>query len=538
MGEPTFTFPALLAEAYKQYPNNIALSFVSEEAITYTQLKTEVDKLSAYLMNLGVEPGDRVALLAQNMPNWPISYLATVSIGAVIVPLLPDFHADEIANIIAHSGSKQIFVSKSLLHKLETCEQSIKNNAILIDSFSWIEPVAETPEPKIEINTGTLAAIIYTSGTTGKSKGVMLSHENICFTAFYSGTIQPMNQYDRFLSILPLSHTYENSLGMVLPLMVGAAVYYLRKAPTPAVLLPAMKVVKPTVMLSVPLIIEKIHRQKVVPTIKKSTIGRVLYRFGPTRKLLHKKAGKSLKETFGGHLKFFGIGGAKLNPETEKFLNDAGFPYAIGYGLTETAPLLAGAPPFSTKLQSTGPQMQGVTLKINEPEKHNGEGEIWAKGRNVMLGYYNDEAATKEVITDDGWIKTGDLGCFDKDGYLFIKGRSKNVIIGSGGENIYPEEIESVINNFRFVLESLVVEKKGKLVAMVHFNKEEIETHYKHIKHEVQNYAEKVVEELQAELQHYVNSKVNKFSQIQLIVVQTAPFQKTATQKIKRYLYC
>jgi long-chain acyl-CoA synthetase len=263
----------------------------------------------------------------------------------------------------------------------------------------------------------------------------------------------------------------------------------------------------------------------------------MLYGISPVRKKLNRIAGKKLMQTFGGELKFFGIGGAKLDKVVEKFLIEARFPYAIGYGLTESSPLLAGTNPQITKWQSTGPAMEGVTLKISNPDPVTGEGEIWAKGPNVMKGYYKEPDLTKSVFSEDGWFKTGDLGIFDDQQFLFIKGRLKNIIIGANGENIYPEEIESVINNFHYVVESLVVQKKGKLVAMVHFNQEEIALRYQHLKAEVSNYVENIIDQLIEELQDYVNSRVNKFSRVQIIILQPVPFKKTPTQKIKRFLY-
>jgi len=336
---------------------------------------------------------------------------------------------------------------------------------------------------------------------------------------------------------LPLSHSYENTLGLILPVLGGACVYYLRKPPTPAVLIPAMAEVKPTVMLTVPLIMEKIYFNKILPTFNDKAILRILYKISFIRKKLNAVAGKKLYKTFGGHLKFFGIGGAKLNKSVEKFLIEAKFPYAIGYGLTETSPLLAGANPAKSVFDSTGPAIDGIELKINNPDKKTGEGEIWARGANVMKGYYKDPEMTREVLTPDGWFKTGDLGTFDKNNNLYIKGRLKNMIVGASGENIYPEEIESVINNFRFVAESLVIQQKGKLVAYVHLNMEELEKKYQNLKEDMTRQYEVKKEELLAELKEYVNAKVNKFSQINKVFLQPVPFQKTATLKIKRFLY-
>jgi long-chain acyl-CoA synthetase len=290
-------------------------------------------------------------------------------------------------------------------------------------------------------------------------------------------------------------------------------------------------------IFAVPLIIEKIYRSKIWPAFKKKWTIRQLYKVPAIRKKLNEIAGKKLLETFGGKLEFFGIGGAKLDRKVEQVLIEAKFPYSIGYGLTETAPLLAGMKVAAPRLQSTGPAITGVELKINNPDPKTGEGEIWARGANVMKGYYKEPDITAGAITPDGWFKTGDLGAFDPDGYLFIRGRLKNVLIGASGENIYPEEIESVINNYPNVIESLVVQQKGKIVALVHFNLEELQKSYEELIEKGSQLAEEKMNELQKELQNYINQNVNKFSQVQLVLVRSEPFEKTATQKIKRFLY-
>lgn len=538
-----YTFPGILAEAVKKYGSRPAYSYVGEEFITFSDVSVKVQEIISLLERSGITKGDKVGLLSANMPNWGIVYFAITSMGAVVVPLLPDFSRDEIKNVITHSEMKQLFVSKALLNKVDMASIEFLDQVYHIEDFSSVKPTninfeeGSTAINTYNINEDDLASIIYTSGTTGKSKGVMLSHKNICFTAEKGAGIQEINERDRFLSVLPLSHTYENTLGLILPMLGGACVYYLKKLPTPAVLLPALKVVKPTMMLTVPLIIEKIYRNKVLPAFNTKQPTKALYKIPFLRKKFNKLAGKKLMRTFGGELKFFGIGGAKLNKEVEKFLIEAEFPYAIGYGLTETAPLLAGCGPHNTKLQSTGPKLDGIEVKIHEPAKYTGEGEIWAKGPNVMKGYYKEPQLTKEVLTSDGWFKTGDLGLFDEQGNLYIRGRSKNVIIGASGENIFPEDIESVINNFKHVAESLVIQQKGKLVALVHFNREEIEQQFKHMQEEMTHIVDQKCEELKNELRTYVNDKVNKFSKIHLVEVVQEEFQKTATKKIKRFVY-
>jgi long-chain acyl-CoA synthetase len=465
--------------------------------------------------------------------------------GAVAVPVLPDFSPTEVANILSHSESKAVFVSSSLLAKFEAGKPDTLKTVVIIDDYTLNLPEKGSPEYDPEavpvrtysVNEDDLASIIYTSGTTGRSKGVMLTHRNIAFNAMKGGKIQTITEHDRFLSVLPLSHTYENTLGLILPMIFGACVYYLRKPPSPAVLIPALEEVKPTMMLTVPLIMEKIYFNKILPTFQKNILLWGLYGLPAVRMVLNAAAGKKLMKTFGGELKFYGIGGAKLNRSVERFLREARFPYAVGYGLTETAPLLAGTNPKYQSFESTGPAIEGIELKINNPDRKTGEGEIWARGPNVMKGYFKDPEATREVLTDDGWFRTGDLGTMDKRSCLYIKGRLKNMILGASGENIYPEEIESVINDFRYVVESLVIQQKGKLVAYVHLNMEELEKKYHSLKQDMARHIEEKKNEILGEIQEYVNSKVNKFSQINKVVLQPVPFQKTATMKIKRYLY-
>ena len=538
------TIPFLASESYRKNGEKKAMGFVGEEVITYNELKSTVDAIIAMLEKYSVGHGDRVAILSGSMPNWGATYLAVTSMGAVIVPILPDFTPEEISNVLMHSGSKVLFVSTALTAKVAGFRSETLRAVFTADDFAVLSGYNGTgfapslrPEKEYHVAEEDLAAIIYTSGTTGKSKGVMLTHKNICFTAQKCLTLQKIENDDVFLSILPLSHTYEQTLGLMLPLFNGAAIYYLRKAPTPAVLLPALEEVRPTIMLTVPLIMEKIYFNKIAATFNKKKIVSMLYHTVPFRKLLNRIAGKKLYQTFGGRLKFFGIGGAKLNHTVEQFLIDAKFPYAIGYGLTETSPLLAGTIVGNPRLGSTGRAMEGVTLRIENPDPVTGEGEVWARGENVMRGYYNEPEKTAEVITPDGWFRTGDLGTIGSDGFLSIKGRLKNMIVGSSGENIYPEEIESVINDFGHVIESLVVQKKGKLVAMVHLNIDELQAKYHHMKKEFSEHAELKVDEYLEEIRKYVNSRVNKFSQLQVVMLQPEPFQKTATLKIKRFLY-
>jgi long-chain acyl-CoA synthetase len=546
------TLGQMFNESVKHNSDQPALGFVNEKAYTYRETAYKVNALILFLKSKGISKDDKVAILSTNQPNWGVAYFAVVSMGAVVVPILPDFHEDEIGNILNHSNAKALLVSQNLYKKIDSQLLSSIPLLMLVDQFAVFE--AHTPEnelatletsveitnelpPLYPIQGNDLAAIIYTSGTTGKSKGVMLTHWNLVFTVMGCMKLHYIKPSDRILSMLPLSHTLENTVAFLLPFHAGASIWYMKKLPTPAVLLPALQVVKPTIILSVPLIIEKIYKGKVLPNINKKFITRKLYRYATTRKLLNRVAGKKLMKTFGGQLEFFGIGGAKLDPGVEQFMIEAKFPYAVGYGLTETAPLLAGFDVFQGRFQSTGHPVDGVTLKIHEPDPLSGEGEIWAKGDNVMKGYYKEPELTAEVITPDGWFRTGDLGCIDDEGFIYIKGRLKNMIVGASGENIYPEEIEAVINRFKHVLESVVIQEKGKLVARVHFNREELESKFQHLKEQAHHSIEQYLKELNAELHQFVNERVNKFSRIQQVITHSEPFEKTATKKIKRFLY-
>ncbi len=549
------TLPELLHNSCSEFKDRLSLNFVQSGNRTYGDLYNEVLSLAHHLLDLGIKKGDKIAILSANMPQWGITQFAVACVGAITIPILPGFSSSEIQNILEHSEARIVFVSK-LLYKLVADKQTdFLEHKILMNTFAHIpagyeaEHIEELKSdipmqnglsmPVINVEESDTASIIYTSGTTGFSKGVELSHRNLVWNAQQCRTIQHVDENDRFLSILPLAHTYENTLGLLLPLMFGAKVFYLDRVPTPKLLVPAMQKIRPTVILSVPLIIEKIYKTQIVPKLNSGKLIKILYSISPVRKIINRLAGKKLMTTFGGKLVFFGIGGSKLDPTVERFLRETRFPYAIGYGLTETSPMSAGSNPSQTFLQGVGPVMEGVQMQIHNPDEK-GEGEIWIKGPHVMKGYYKKPELTKESITADGWFKTGDLGFFDKKGRLSIRGRIKTMILGASGENIYPEEIESIINNFRFVNESLVVESKGKLVAMVHFNMEELEKQYQKIKTQAGNYKAYIndyIEQQKKELCEYVNSQVNNFSKLQLVMVQSEPFEKTPTQKIKRFLY-
>ncbi|MDQ7817906.1 MAG: AMP-binding protein [Melioribacteraceae bacterium] len=557
----TKTLLQVLNSASEKYSELPAVSFLNSEKITFGEFKKRVDTIIGFLKNEGIAADDRVAILSENQPNWGIAYFAVTSMGAVAVPIMTEFHSTEVHHIMRHSESRAIFVSAKYFNKIDEFEADFLKARILLDDFSIIPPETKIDLLKeviaggkkefakiknaalkfvglipAEVKEDSIASILYTSGTTGHSKGVILTHKNIVSNALSTLGIVDVVPGDRMLSILPLFHTIESTLGLVIPFIAGASVTYLDKPPTAAVLLPALSIVRPTIMLAVPLIIEKIFRLKILPEINKKPIVRGLYKLPTVRKKLHKIAGKKLFKTFGGELKMFCIGGASLAADVERFLKEGGFPYAIGYGLTETSPLVTGTNPALVRLRSAGKVIPNVQIKIDNPDPKTGEGEVLVKGPNVMKGYYKDPDKTKEVFDDEGWFKTGDLAVVDKEGYLFIKGRSKNVIIGSNGKNIYPEEIESIINEFPFVLESLVIEREDGLIAKLYLNHDQIDEAFK-IQKLNESQAREIINKILADLLIKINERVNTFSKINKIIEQREPFEKTPTQKIKRYLY-
>jgi long-chain acyl-CoA synthetase len=533
------TLAELISHSAEIYAQKQAVSFIDTDFYTYKELNERSLALSGWLKDQGIGEGDRVALLSSNMPNWVLVYFAVSRMKAVIVPILPDFSAEDVVNILNHAEVKAIFVSEKLDQKLKTFSDTSIIKVILDKLPIDLEPYLGKSSEELSLSIPEeedLASIIYTSGTTGHSKGVMLSHRNLVFDALATSPIPGFSPGDKMLSILPLSHTYECTIGMLIPLMMGSHIHYLDKLPSPSVLLPALQKVKPDLMLSVPLLIEKIYRQSVLPSLKKKALVNILYKLPPFRRFFNRIAGKKLMKTFGGKLYFFGIGGAALAPDVEKFLREAKFPYAIGYGLTETSPLIAGCHPSIVKERSTGLVLHGVTVKIDTPDPDTGEGEILVKGPNVMLGYYKDEERTAEVFTDDGWFKTGDLGVMDEDNYLYIRGRSKNMILGPSGENIYPESIEAIINHFDYVNESLVFEEGGKIFAKVHFDTDRIKEAFSHLTDSAGDISHHIGDYLK-DLKKMVNKRLSSFSKVSDIIVEDEPFEKTPTKKIKRYKY-
>ena len=500
---------------------------------TYNSFKAKCDSLSKKLTQYGIGAGDKVAIFSQSMPNWSVAFFSIVPFGRIAIPILPDSSVNEVKNILEHSESKVIFVSQRLVGKVpQECREKM-TLVIDLDTFEVLQADDDkfTCDGKTSIPTpDDIATIIYTSGTTGSAKGVVLSHRNLTSNVITCYHACKRTEKDRWLSVLPMAHTLEMTLCMLYPMYCGATVYYLPKPPVASLLMKALKMVKPTTMLTVPLIIEKVYKGSVLPTIQKSRT--LTWMNEHMNGLMCKIIGMKIKKTFGGKMSFYGIGGAKLDPEVERFLLKAGFPYAIGYGLTETSPLLGYAMHGWRAIGSFGYPVYNVKLKLHNVNPETGEGEIVAKGPNVMLGYYKDPVRTKSVFTEDGWFRTSDIAVMDEKGRYFIKGRNNNMILGPSGENIYPEEIENVINNVEGVSESIVVERDGKLVALVQPAENFIEWD--------KDSEDKIYEKLdawKAKLLKITNKNVSKASQVSSVEVMKEPFEKTATQKIRRFKY-
>lgn len=551
------TLNYILDTSVVRYGDLPAIGMAAETALTYRQFYDRIIALAGKLAAEGVKKGDHVAILAENSPAWGTAYFAIIRLGAIAVPVLPDLPEADVHHILNEMEVPVLFISQRQLEKIYELKQKKLRKIITLDDSEATQDVVEvihfsdyleealaaegTPDDEKknsfpEIAEDDIASILYTSGTSGYSKAVMLSHKNLTANAFSAANLLDVEERAVVLSVLPMSHTYEFTLGFITPLIKGCKIAYAGKTPTPAILQRLCRHEKPKLMFAVPLIMEKIYKKRVLPQIEKSFFLSLLCRFSVGRKFVYRKIGAKLISFFGGDLELMGIGGAALNPEVECFLREAEFPYLIGYGLTESAPILAGGPPGddTIALGSTGRPFPGVRIKIVDPDPDTGVGEIYGCGPNVMVGYYGDPDATAEAITKDGWLITGDLGFIDEVGNLHICGRSKNVIVMANGENVYPEPIEHKINAYSWVVESLVVENNGKLDAWVYPDYEFIdEETLGQSRVERRDYIKK----LSATMRKEVNAQLSSASRLVRIVERREPFIKTATHKIKRYLY-
>ena len=554
--ENAATLNDLIDISCRKFRDLPAIGMALEEPLSYTALHERILALAAHLQALGVKPGDRVAILGENSHHWGIAYLATVRLGASTVPIFPELPEADVHHILTEMRCEIIFLTHRQIEKIYDLKHQLKHVVTLddyrddtglipLETFTdflgqGLERYGEAArDERLEfpaVKGEDLAAILFTSGTSGFSKAVMLTHANLCANTYSANALIAIEPQWVFLSVLPVAHTYEFTVGFLLPLLGGARVAYAGKTPTPAILQKICGQERPQVMLVVPLIIEKIYKKRVVPAVEKSGLLTFLCRFGVSRRMVHRKIGGKLLDFFGGRLEVMGIGGAALNPEVERFLRDADFPFLVGYGLTEGSPLLAGGPHGDTTIRpgSAGKPVLRVEIRIDDPHPQTGIGEILARGPNIMQGYLNDPEATRDTFTEDGWLRTGDLGLLDSEGNLHIKGRSKSMIVLSNGENVFPEAIEHKVNTYPFVMESMVIENRGLLEAWIYPDYEFIDG-----KTSGQNRTQRhqYIAELFEEMRVEVNRQLSTSSRLARVLERREPFTKTATHKIKRYLY-
>ena len=534
--------------------NDAALTDYGENhEYSFGGLATEMLRLHELFKLLGIKRGDKIALAGRNCANWAVAYLAITAYEGVVVSILQDFTPEDIAHLLDHSDSDLLFVGpyvwKELQHQtlpkrlkavlsLENWRMLYMNDAMsaaLNGDASLNDAVDKAFQAKYPHGVGpedvhfaadenALSLINYTSGSTGSPKGVMLNGRSISNNIEVGMKILPVDPGQRLVSMLPLAHMFGQVCELLYPLCCGTHIYFLTKSPTPSILLKALKEVQPYLVVTVPLVIEKIYKQKLDPTLSKWAI-RMFWHTPIIGAILKSRVKSGLRSAFGGKLRYFICGGAAMNPIVEKCLMDIHFPLSIGYGMTECGPLIGGNPPKYFKARTGGVPVMNMDVKIDNPNEA-GIGEILVKGENVMLGYYKNEEATKAVFTEDGWMRTGDLGRLDRKKNIYIKGRCKTMFLGASGQNIYPEEIEDKLNNQEAVGESLIVEREGKLVALVFPD----ETLTKRMT------PEEILQIMKANLAK-LNSLIPSYSKVSNIEVQDKPFQKTPKRSIKRFLY-
>jgi len=514
---------------------------------TYGEAAQMIRQIHCYFRESGIRKGDKIALLGRNSSNWAITFLAISGYGAVSVPVLPDFNPEDIHHILNHSESVFLFAADSLFEKLEIGKIPEITGVVSLNDFSPLTFKNQDEKERWKLcftaehagisNPGNfeldeyededLSIISYTSGTSGFTKGVMIPARSLLSNIIYAQEHMPLKAGDRIVSFLPMAHVFGLLFEFLFPVSVGCHVTFLSKAPTPQLIIKAFQEVKPRLILSVPLVIEKIYNKRIKPALEKP-VAKYLLQVPGIQLLLYKKVRASLVETFGGNFHEIVIGGAPLNHEVEAFFRKIKFPFTIGYGMTECGPLISYEPSTSFRPSSAGKLVDRIQVRIDSKDPYNIVGEIMVKGTNVMLGYFKNEKATADAIDNEGWLHTGDLGIIDSDNFIYIKGRCKNMLLGPSGQNIYPEEMEAKLNNLPYVLECVITEREGKLVAFVFPDPEFVE-------------AEKLddmrLKEIMAGNCKQVNKELPKFAQLSSIILVDKEFEKTPKRNIKRYLY-
>ena len=514
---------------------------------SYGEAAQIIHQIHCFLREQNMQSGDKVALYGRNSSNWAITFIAVVSYGTITVPILPDFNPSDVHKIVDHSEAKLLFANDQLFEKLETAEMGGLEAIISLLDFSVLSSKDETarkswdksfkkdalPQMKAgelelsELDKESIAVISYTSGTSGFTKGVMIPVRSLLSNIVYAREYMPLKVADKIVSFLPMAHVFGLLFEFIFPVTLGCHITFLTKAPTPQIIIKAFKEIQPHLILSVPLVIEKIYKKRILPTLEKPVM-KILMKVPGISTILQKKVKEKLVETFGGRFHEIVIGGAPLSKDVEVFFRKIGFPFTIGYGMTECGPLISYDAWNSTQPASAGKLVDRMELKIDSEDPYNVVGEIMVRGENVMLGYYKNEEATKEAIEPDGWLHTGDLGITDENNYIYIKGRSKNMLLGPSGQNIYPEEIEAKLSNLPFVQESVVIERDGALVALIYADPESVQA----------NQLDEVsLEKAMEGNRKNANKELPKYSQLSRIKLVAEEFEKTPKRNIKRYLY-
>ena len=545
------SFIALIEESIKKHWDYNALTDYKGATLQYKDVARKIEKIHIVFQECGIQPGDKIAVCGRNSSHWGVTFMATLTYGAVVVPILHEFKADNVHTIVNHSEAKILFVGDQVWENLNENAMPNLEAIILMNDYSLLvsrsEKITYAREHLNELfgkkypkdfrpehvdyrrdEPEELALINYTSGTTSNSKGVMLPYRALWSNAEFAKSVLNLKVGDKLVSMLPMAHMYGLAFEFIYEFIVGCHIYFLTRVPSPKIIFNAFSEIKPSLVVAVPLIIEKIIKKNVLPKLEHPA-AKLMMRIPIINDKIKAKVWESVVNAFGGNFYEIIIGGSAFNREIEEFLHSIDFPYTVGYGMTECAPIISYEDWKRFKLGSCGKAAPRMEIKIDSPDPQHIVGEILCKGDNVMLGYYKNEEATKAVLEEDGWLHTGDLGTMDEEGNLTIRGRSKNLILGPSGQNIYPEEIEERLNNFPYVAESLIIQQaNGKLAALVYPDADAVSA---------ENLNEdaliKVMEDNRVEL----NKVLPSYSQISTIKIYPEEFEKTPKKSIKRFLY-